>query len=282
MTQIAFLGLGAMGQRMATRLIAAGHQVTVWNRTPRVDLLPGATVAESPRAAAAGAEVVISMLRDDAASAAVWLDDRTGALSAMPAGAVGIEASTVSVEQSRRLHAAAADRGLRFLDAPVAGSRPQAEAGQLIFMAGGAAETLAAVEAVLLAMGGAVHHAGGPGAGSAVKLLVNVLLAVQQATMAELLGLAGHLGIDLARAAEVIGATPVASPSLKAAAGAMLAGRHPPAFPIDLVIKDLGLALGGAADLPMTRAVATVFAEAGREGLGTENITAVALRYLRR
>jgi 3-hydroxyisobutyrate dehydrogenase len=112
--------------------------------------------------------------------------------------------------------------------------------------------------------------------------MVNALLAVQQAAIAELLGQAGALGIDPGRAVEIIGATPVASPALKAAAGAMLAGRHAPAFPIDLVLKDLGLALAADADLPVTKAVSTIFAQAAREGLGTENITAVALRYLRR
>lgn len=282
MTRIAFLGLGAMGRRMAARLVAAGHDVTVWNRTPLADPPTGARVEASPRRAATGAEIVLSMLRDDEAALQTWLDDQTGALWGMAAGTVGIEVSTISPALARRLHAAAAARGVAYLDAPVAGSRPQAEAGQLIFMVGGDAATLETVKPVLGAMGAAVHSAGGPGAGAGIKLMVNALLAVQQAALAELLGLAGTLGLDTGRAVEIIGVVPVASPALKAAAGAMLAGRHAPAFPIDLVMKDLSLALATDADLPVTHAVASVFAQAAREGLDSENITAVALRYLRR
>ncbi|MGL4235674.1 NAD(P)-dependent oxidoreductase [Tabrizicola sp.] len=274
--KIGFLGLGAMGSRMAARLVAAGHEVTVWNRTPRP--LVGAMVADTPDAAAFGAEVVISSLRDDAASAAVW----GAALPTMAAGAVGIETSTISPDAARALHGAAAARGVAFLDAPVAGSRPQAEAGQLIFMAGGEPEVLARVEPLLLAMGGAVHHAGGPGAGAAVKLMVNSLFAAQVAAMAELIGLAQTKGIDPARAVEILGATPVASPAVKGAAAAMLAGNFAPAFPIDLVAKDLDIALGTGATLPVTRLVADVFQAAIAEGLAKDNITGIVQRYFKR
>ena len=282
MTKIAFLGLGAMGRRMAARLIAAGHDVTVWNRTQLVEPLAGAKVAESPRAAALGAEIVLSMVRDDAASTSVWLDERTGALAGMAPGAVGIEVSTISPAQARLLHAAAGQRGVAFLDAPVAGSRPQAEAGQLIFMAGGEAEVLERATPVLMDMGAAVHAAGGPGDGAAVKLIVNVLFGTQLAVMAELLGLAEAAGIDPAKAVAILTATPVASPALAGAAGAMLAGRFAPAFPIELVVKDFRLALGVGRDLPVTRVVTDVYSDALREGLGDENITAVAARYRRR
>lgn len=281
MTKIAFLGLGAMGRRMAARLVAAGHEVTVWNRTPGTDLVAGARLADGPRAAVLGAEVVLSMVRDDAASAAVWLEDGSGALAGLAPGAVGIEVSTISPSQARGLHDEAGARGVAFMDAPVVGSRPQAEAGQLIFLAGGAAETVARVETLLLQMGGAVHHAGGPGDGAALKLVVNALFAAQLATIAELLGLAQATGLDPARAVGILTQTPVASPALAGAAQAMLAGRFAPAFPIDLVVKDLGLALGAGRDLPVTGAVAEVYREAAREGLGEENITAVVQRYLR-
>jgi 3-hydroxyisobutyrate dehydrogenase len=278
MTRIAFLGLGAMGTRMAGRLIAAGHEVTVWNRTPMP--LTGAALAGTPAAAVTGAEMVITMLRDDAASGAVW----SQALAAMMPGAIGIEASTVTPAHVRALHADAAARGVAFLDAPVAGSRPQAEAGQLIFMAGGAAPDLARAEPILLAMGGAVHHAGAAGAGAMVKLMLNSLFGAQLAVMAELIGLAAQAGIDPARAAEIIGATPVASPAVKGAAAAMLAGQFAPAFPIDLVEKDFALVLqtGGqvAAGLPVTEAVHDAYAAAKAEGHGGDNITGIVQRYL--
>lgn len=267
--KIGFLGQGAMGSRMAARLVAAGHDVTVWNRTP----VPGG--AATIGAAVAGADVVMSRLRDDAASAEVWGE----ALPVMEAGALGIESSTIGVAAARMLHEAAAANGIAFLDAPIAGSRPQAEAGQLIFMVGGDMAVLERVEPVLMAMGGAVHHAGGPGAGSAVKLMVNSLFAAQVALIAELLGMAAGAGIDVARAVEILGATPVASPAAKGAAGAMLARNFAPAFPIDLVAKDLGLALGSGPDLPVTRAVEQVFRAGIAEGLARDNITGIVQRY---
>jgi 3-hydroxyisobutyrate dehydrogenase len=272
--KIGFLGQGAMGVRMAARLVSAGHLVSVWNRTP----VPGgvATVAE----AVTGAEMVITMLRDDAASGAVWAP----AMAAMTPGAIGIEVSTVTLAHVRALHADAAARGVAFLDAPVAGSRPQAEAGQLIFMAGGAAPDLARAEPVLLAMGGAVHHAGGPGAGAMVKLILNSLFGAQLAVMAELIGLAAMAGVDLAPAVDIIGATPVASPAVKGAAAAMLAGNFAPAFPIDLVEKDFALTLQTAAQssaaLPVTTAVHRAFADAKAEGHAGDNITGIVQRYV--
>lgn len=283
MTKIAFLGLGAMGSRMAARLIAAGHEVTVWNRTMLSETVAGASVAGTPRAAAMGAEVVISMVRDDAASRDVWLDAKSGALAGMSSGAIGIEASTVTPEHARSLHAAAAAKGVAFLDSPLAGSRPQAEAGQLVFMAGGAADDLARVEPVLLAMGGALHHAGAAGAGATVKLMLNSLFGAQLAIMGELIGLARKAGIDPVRAVEIIGATPVASPAVKVAAGAMLNRAFAPAFPIDLVEKDFALTLSAAAAVqaptPVVAAVREVFAAAKTEGLGHLNITGIAQRY---
>jgi 3-hydroxyisobutyrate dehydrogenase len=282
MTQIAFLGLGAMGTRMATRLIAAAHDVTVWNRTP--DALPGANVAGTPSAAASGAEVVISMVRDDAASRAIWLDPQSGALGGMTPGSLGIEASTITPGHACDLHQAAAAGQITFLDAPVAGSRPQAEAGQLIFMAGGAAPDLARAEPILLAMGGAVHHAGAAGAGATVKLMLNSLFGAQLAIIAELIGLATRMGIDPARAIDIIGATPVASPAVKLAAGAMLNRAFAPAFPIDLVEKDFALTLQtaakSAAALPVTAAVHRAFADAKADGHGGDNITGIVQRYV--
>jgi 3-hydroxyisobutyrate dehydrogenase len=270
--KIGFLGQGAMGTRMAARLQAAGHAVTVWNRTQ----VPGG--AASVALAVAGADAVIASLRDDAASAAVWQE----ALPVMAPGALGIETSTLGPGTVRRLHDRAMAGGIHFLDAPVAGSRPQAEAGQLIFMVGGQAEALVRAEPLLLTMGGAVHHAGGPGAGAAVKLMLNSLFAAQLAVTAELIGMAGVMGVDAARAVEIIGATPVASPAVKGAAAAMLAGAFAPAFPIDLVAKDMALALGTKARLPVIEAVAGVYDAAMVEGLAQDNITGIVQRYVRR
>lgn len=287
MSRIAFLGLGAMGARMATRLLAAGHQVTVWNRTaeraaPLVD--QGAGLAATPREAAQGAEAVIAMVRDDAASRSVWCDPETGAAEGMAADALAIECSTLTVDWTRQLGAELSSRGLRVLDAPLAGSRPQAEGGQLIFFAGGASAALKEARPLLLAMGSAVHHAGeAVGSGMAVKLMVNALFGLQVAAVAELLALGEALGVPRQRGAEILGETPVLSPAAKGAAAAVVAGAFAPMFPIDLVEKDFGYvtatAAAAGAAVPLSEAARSVYAKAKAASYGGDNITGVAQLY---
>lgn len=286
MSKIAFLGLGAMGSRMAAKLLAAGFQTTVWNRSPAaVEALTalGAQAAATPRDAAASADIVFSMVRDDTASEAVWRDPETGALAGLRPQAIGVECSTISLPHARALaeNFAAADRA--FADAPVAGSRPQADAGQLIFFLGADASDQTRLAPALEAMGGATHHAGPAGAGTAVKLLVNASFGVQLALIAEQIGALAHAGVAPARALEVFNATPVASPAAKGAAAAMLSRAFAPAFPIDLVAKDFGLiAASAAADgaaAPMAAAAERVYREAIDAGYGGDNITGVAQLY---
>ncbi len=287
MSKIAFLGLGAMGSRMAARLLAAGHEVTVWNRSaeraaPLVD--QGARAAATPAEATKGAEVVLAMLRDDGASEAVWCDPETGAAAGMAEGALAIECSTLTVDWTRRLGEALAAQGVRLLDAPLAGSLPQAEAGKLIFFAGGASVSLKAARPLLLAMGAAVHHAGeSVGNGMAIKLIVNALFGLQVAAVAELLALGEALGVPKQNGADILGETPVLSPAAKGAAAAMVARAFAPMFPIDLVEKDFGYvaATAGAAGaaVPLSEAARAVFAKARAAGYGGDNITGVAQLY---
>lgn len=281
MAKVAVLGLGAMGSRMASNLLASGHQVTVWNRSAGAVSLPGATVAASPRAAATGASVVISMLRDDNASQAVWLDEQTGALAGMGPEAVGIEASTLSLASVQRLTSAFAAADRSFLDAPVAGSRPQAEAAQLIFLVGGPAEVLAQVAPILRCMGQAVHHAGPVGQGTMLKLAVNMLLGVQVAAIAEIMGQLARQGADLTKAMDIIGAVPVCSPAAKAAAAGMLSGGFAPMFPVELVEKDFGYALADSkpSTMPLATVARDVFARAIAKGFGADNLTGVIRLY---
>lgn len=281
MARIGFLGLGAMGSRMAARLVEAGHDLSVWSRDGSKTAAlgaRGARPASSPRAAADGADAVFAMARDDAASSAIWLDPERGAFAGLRPGALCVECATVSPGHARRLHAAAAGRGARMLDAPVAGSRPQAEAGALVFLVGGAAETAEAAAPLLLAMGRAVERVGGPGAGATAKLVVNAMFGGQLALLAELLALARSEGVEPADALRGLAATPVASPAALAAGGAMIAGGFAPAFPIDLALKDFGL-VAGAAEAPVSAAAAAVFARAAAAGHREENVTAVARLY---
>lgn len=283
MTKIALLGLGAMGSRMANRLIDAGHDVTVWNRSPAATapFKGRATIVATPREAAKGADIVLSMVRDDEAARTVWLDAADGALAAMAPDTVAIESSTVTPDWAAAFHAAAAANGVDALDAPVAGSLPQAEAGQLIFLVGGEAATLEKVREALGAMSGAVHHVGAAGAGVRIKLAINALLGIQVAAGAELVGALDKAGLPPAKAAEVIGAVPVASPALKAYLAAMVAGNFTPLFPVDMIAKDLGyaLAMAGNAPLPVVDAALGVYRRGGEAGLGGENMNAVVKLY---
>lgn len=283
MTRIAVLGLGAMGLRMATRLMAVRHAVTVWNRSPQATealRTQGATVAKSPREAVEGAEFVISMVFDDAASRAVWLDEQTGALDGLTPTALAIESSTLTPGWVHELGTAMSARGHAFVDSPVAGSRPQAEAGQLIFMAGGDSAAIERARPLLLQLGGALHHVGPLGSGAWLKLVVNAIFATQVAAMAEQLALLRAAGVDAERALSALKAMPVLSAAAGGAATLMLARNYTPQAPVDLIVKDLTYALNSAevvgTALPVTAAVAERFMTASAAGFGHENLVAVA------
>lgn len=286
MTRIACLGLGAMGSRMAARLLEAGHELTVWNRTAAAtaDLAArGARVAQTPRAAAVGQQIVLVMVRDDDAAAKVWLG-ADGALAGLEPDSVGVECSTLSLLGVQALARAFDAAGRVFLDVPLAGSRPQAEAGALVFLAGGAADAVERVRPVLLAMGGAVHHAGPTGAGCLAKLLVNAMFGAQLALAGEFVGLMRKSGFDPAPILAAYGETPVASPALKRTAPEMLGTAFPPSFPIELIAKDFamiersGHAVGAA--LPVSAETGRSFAAARDAGLGDLNATAIVQRYV--
>jgi 3-hydroxyisobutyrate dehydrogenase len=283
--RIAVLGLGAMGRRMATRLVEAGHDVVVWSRSgvPEEVTALRERGARSPRAAADGADVVITMVTDDEASRAVWEHAEHGALLGLRDGAIAIESSTLTPAWVSTLAARVGATGAEFLDAPVMGSRPQAQAGALVHLVGGDAEVLERARGVLAVMSNAVAHVGSTPAGAIVKLMANALFGSQVAMMAELLGLAAKAGLDGAVVVEALGQLPVTSAAAKAAAAAMLTGRFEPMFPTTLAAKDLRYAIATAetvgAAVPVVRGVRAVIEDAVAKGLGAENLTAVAKLY---
>lgn len=286
MKKIAFLGLGAMGSRMATKLVNAGHDLTVWNRTPeraKALAVNGLTIADSPREAALGADAVFAMVRDDASSRQVWLDPNNGALSGLGPNAIAIECSTLSLPYVRELAQAFGRADRQFVDAPLAGSRPQAEAGQLLFFVGGSKQSFQHVLAFLEPMAGAVHHAGDTGTGTTIKLMINALFGAQLGVVAELIGFAQKAGIDPHLAVEILSSTPVCSPAAKVAAVAMNAGAWDPAFPIDLVAKDFKLlghsAQDIAADMPISLRTGQIYAKGAEAGFGDDNITGIVQLY---
>ncbi len=285
--KVAFLGLGAMGSRMAANLLQAGYSVTVWNRSPQAAeplVAGGAQRAATPREAADGAAFVIVMVTDDAASAAVWRDPASGALAGLSADAVAIESSTVTPGWIATLAAAVAERGARLLDAPVAGSLPQAEARQLVAMVGGDTVAYDAALPVLTAMAGTVHHAGTHGQGAVLKLAVNALLGIQVAAVGELLGYLAKSGLDPAHAVDIIATIPVASPAAMGAARLMLARDFAPRFPVELIAKDFRYAAASAAQagasLPVTDAAGAQFEKLHAAGFGAENMNAVLRLFL--
>lgn len=276
MTRIAFLGMGAMGRRMVKHLVEAdgAHEVVVFNRTAARAEGLGAPVASSPADAARDRDVVISMVTDDAAARALWLDPDRGALGAMTEGALAIEASTVTPTWIATLGAAADDAGVRLLDAPVVGSTPQAEAAALCWLLGGDAETVAEADPVLARMGNKRLHVGPAGHGAAFKLVVNALFATQVAALSELLAMATTQGLTPAVVAEHLATLPVTSPAAAGVLNLMVRGDHAPRFPIDLVHKDLTYAVDSGAG-PLITEVAARFEAASRAGRGDDNLSAV-------
>lgn len=281
MARIAFLGLGAMGSRMAARLLAAGHALTVWNRSPeaaRALVQGGARLAASPADAAKGADFVIAMLRDDEASLQVWCDPVLGAFNTMSSDAIAIESSTLSPEGLRRLGEAADARGIALLEAPVSGSRPAAEAGKLVYLVGGEAALLARAESVLGVMGAAIRHVGPRGAGGVAKLATNALLGIQVSALAELIAWLQRSGIETARVLQAVAATPVCSSVAQVLAGSMLQGDFRPQFPVELIEKDFAYlldAIGSENAAPTLAATRAVFRQGIDQGLAADNMTAV-------
>lgn len=281
MTSIAMLGLGAMGSRVATRLLEGGHRVAVYNRSPGpVETLvsAGATAAATPRQAAENAAAVIAMVTDDEVSAAIWTGV-DGALAGLGDGALAVESSTLTPAWARELAAAVADRGGRFVDAPVVGTRPQADAGELLYLAGGAEADVAALAEIVAPAARAVRRVGPAGAGMTVKLAVNALFATQLAALAELLAMTRDQGLDPAEVFAVLEPTPVMSPIAAAMGKAMLAGKFEPLFPIALVEKDLRYAAAAGERTPIAEALAGVYGAAREAGFGGDNITGITRLY---
>jgi len=239
--KVAVLGLGIMGGGMAGQLIAKGFDVTVWNRDPakaRPLGEAGAAVAASPTDAAQGAAFVIAMLAHDDASRDVWLGEN-GALAAMDAGTVAIECSTLSVAWAKTLAAAATERALGFIDAPVTGTKPQAAGGTLRFFAGGEAAILARAEPVLMAMGTEVIRLGPVGSGALLKLINNFLCGVQVASLAEAITMVERSGLDVKQSIDALTAGAPGSPLVKLLATRMTQRDYQPNFLPGLMAKDL-------------------------------------------
>jgi 3-hydroxyisobutyrate dehydrogenase-like beta-hydroxyacid dehydrogenase len=287
MNNIAFLGIGAMGERIATHLLTAGHSLHIWNRTPeRCQPLVnrGATAYATPKQAAAVAEVVITMVADDDASRQVWLDKTTGAIGGLKQDVIALEYSTLTPGWSRELATVMSDRNHPFLAAPVVGSRPQAEAGQLIQLVGGDAATLASVQSILTNHSANIHHVGDATVSMALKLAINTLFGIQVAALGEILGMLNKTGITPQATIGWLNQMPTTSPALKGIGALMAVQNYEPLFPIDLVEKDFryaqALAQTANADVPAVDAIRSIYQQAQQKGYGTDNIAGIAQLYI--
>ena len=283
MTQkITFLGMGAMGVRMAKHLLQAGYPLTVWNRTASAcdELVAwGAVAAPTPMDAVADADVVISMVRDNEASRDVWLNAQTGAFFGMKENPIAIESSTLTVDWIQSLANMFAVEERLFLEAPVSGSRPQAEAAELVFLMGGEQSTFERVRNVLKCMGKVPDNViGKVGSGALAKLCTNTLMGVQVVVLAEMIAMLqrNHANVDNTLAA--LAQTPAWSMIATRNTPSMLNGHFAPLFPVELIEKDMRYMLDSVGEnqmSPVIRATQQVFQQGVEHGFGAEQMTAV-------
>jgi 3-hydroxyisobutyrate dehydrogenase-like beta-hydroxyacid dehydrogenase len=241
--RIGFIGLGIMGAPMAANLAGAGFEVAAWNRTRAraIDLERehGARAAATPADAADGADAVITMVTDSPQVEAVLFGD-DGAAEAMSASALAIDMSTVAPSATKAIaERLERETGAAFLEAPVSGSRPKAEAGTLTIMAGGSRDDFERARPVLDAMGELVVHVGPRGHGSMAKLLSNTMGAVNVAALAQALLAVRAAGIDADAFRKVTGASAGASAMLELKAGPMLERAYDPLFKLQDMLKDV-------------------------------------------
>jgi 3-hydroxyisobutyrate dehydrogenase len=276
--RVAFLGLGRMGAPMAAHVRDAGHDLTVWNRTPgRAGALvaKGAKEAKSVAEAVKDADTVVTMLfGPDAVREVV-----DAAVECLPAGGLLIECSTIGPALARELAQALRAKGIRFVDAPVAGSVGPATDGTLGVLAGGTPEDYAAAEPLLHLWGdpAKVHHLGPAGSGAAMKLVINLTLGVAMGGVGEALRLAGDLGLDRTATLDVLAMGPLAM-SVNTKRTMLDSGEFTPVgFSLDLMTKDLGLAVDAAGgDLVLTRAALAAARDAVAAGHGSDDYAALA------
>jgi len=276
---IAFIGIGLMGRGMARNLIRKGRSVRLYNRTraKSEDVAQiGGVVADTPAEATRGADIIVTMLSDPRALFEV-VEGKHGVLAGIRPGAVLIDSSTVSPQVTREVLTLVKGRGADMLDAPVFGSKHEAENGTLGFIVGGEAEVLARVQPVLDCMG-RTTHVGGNGAGTSAKLVVNLIMASTLHAFNEGMVLAEKSGIDPATMLEIVLSCRARSGIIEMKAPKVIERDFTPFFPLRLMAKDIRLVLETAASLglqlPQATALDRIYADAISGGLADEDFAA--------
>jgi len=286
--KVAFLGLGVMGYPMAGHLAAGGHQVTVYNRTSekaeKWAAQHGGRAAPTPAAAADGAEFVFACVGDDADIRAVTTGPK-GAFSTMATDAVFIDNTTASADVARELYAAARDKGLHFIDAPVSGGQAGAENGKLTVMCGGDATAYGRAESLMACYGARVTHMGAAGAGQLTKMVNQICIAGLVQGLSEALNFGQNAGLDMDRVLNVVSGGAAQSWQMENRGTTMVRDEFDFGFAVDWMRKDLRICLAEAAqngsELPVTAIVAQFYAALSNNGFG-RNDTSSLIRLLRR
>jgi len=283
--RIGLIGLGLMGRPMGMNLLKAGHQLTVWNRTPeraKELVAGGAALAKTPNEVAEASEFLLTIVSDPPALESVLWGEH-GAFAGLQAGTTYVDSSTISPALVKKIAAACRERGVRFLDAPVTGGDWGAREGNLVFMIGGDAATFEDVEPVLAVMGKRFFHLGPNGAGQTIKLAMNAILALEVGAVAEAIGLVTKAGLAGEQLLEVLQSSMGRSGLLDLKTPLMLKGDFKPSFPLRLMHKDLGLALDLANQLgvalPTTAAVREVYNHVKGEATQDVDYSAVIRFY---
>jgi 3-hydroxyisobutyrate dehydrogenase-like beta-hydroxyacid dehydrogenase len=277
---ISFIGLGIMGSRMAANLIKHGNKISVYNRTKsKIDELGENAVAkDTPAEAVNEADVLITMLSTPAVVKKTALGE-SGFLNAMKKGALWIDSSTVNPSFSKSMAEEAKKRNVRFIDAPVAGSKIPAENAQLVFFAGGDKKDVEEVTPLLKTMGKMVIYSGENGSGAGMKMLVNMLLANSMIAFSEAVILGESIGFDKQFLFKTLMALPVTAPFCASKTAKMDKEDFSPEFPLQWMQKDLELASETAyecgAALPQLSTAKEIYALAKRQGMAELDMSAV-------
>ena len=286
MARVAFLGLGVMGFPMARHLAAAGHDLTVYNRTSTKAeawvRAHGGRAASSPAAAADGADILLTCVGNDDDLRSVVLGP-DGAIAAMSKGAVFVDHTTVSAGIARELAKVGEARGLHVVDAPVSGGQAGAEAGQLTIMCGGQAAAVALAEPVMSAYAKRIGHMGPAGSGQLTKMVNQICIAGVLQGLSEALTFATAAGLDADAVVDVISKGAAQSWQMENRARTMVRGEFDFGFAVDWMRKDLGLVLKEAAarglDLPVTALVDGYYAEVQAMGGARQDTSSLIRRY---
>src|SRR5947207_5310341 len=280
---IGFIGMGHMGSHMASRLIRAGYQLTVYDRTrEKAQAIAGATVAETPEEAAAHSDMIISIVTNDPALEEVMVGP-DGVLAGTHAGSVIIDMSTVSPHTSRWLFQAAREKGVAMIDAAVSGSVPQVEQGTLVIFVGGQQETYQRCKPILDILGQNSFYMGPSGMGTTMKLVVNTLLGLGMQALAKAIALGEKAGIEQGLLLDVLGQTAVLTAGQKSKLANVKRDQYPTQFALSLQHKDFRLILSEAAEIlvsmPATAAAEQMYTAALAKGMD-ENFS-IIIKFMR-